>query len=50
MLEQLAQLIAEESQFAEMGPALEVLYALWKQDESSGMQNAAVLEITLRGA
>ena len=50
MLEQLAQLIAEESQFAEMGPALEVLYALWQQDESSGMQNAAVLEITLCAA
>ena len=34
---QLAQLIAEESRFAEMGPALEVLYALWQRDDSSGM-------------
>ncbi|WP_222614953.1 DUF5682 family protein, partial [Klebsiella pneumoniae] len=36
LLEQLAQLIAEESRFAEMGPALEVLYALWQRDDSSG--------------
>ncbi|MBZ7402263.1 DUF5682 family protein [Klebsiella grimontii] len=50
MLEQLAQLIAEESQFAEMGPALEVLYALWQRDDIGGMQNAVVLEITLSAA
>ncbi len=50
MLEQLAQLISQESQFAEMGPALEVLYALWQRDDISGMQNAAVLEITLSAA
>ncbi|MEQ0232236.1 DUF5682 family protein [Klebsiella sp. CN_Kp116] len=50
LLEQLAQLIAEESRFAEMGPALEVLYALWQRDDSSGMQNAEVLEIALCAA
>lgn len=50
MLDQLAQLIAGESQFAEMGPALEVLYALWRLDEISGMQDAVVLQTTLCAA
>lgn len=40
LLEQLTLLIAQENQFAEMGQALEVLYALWRLDEISGMQGA----------
>lgn len=50
MLDRLTQLIAVENQFTEMGPAIEVLYALWQQDEISGMQNSAVLETTLCAA
>ncbi len=33
-------LIAQEIQLAELGQALEVLYALWRLDEISGMQGA----------
>ncbi|MTH47952.1 DUF5682 family protein [Intestinirhabdus alba] len=44
LLEQLAQLIARESQFAEMGAALEVLYALWRQDDPAGMPDSPVLQ------
>lgn len=50
LLAQLAQLIAEESRFAEMGPALEILYALWRLDDASGMQGSAVLQTTLSAA
>ncbi len=50
LLEQLAQLIARESHFAEMGAALEVLYALWRLEGISGMQNAPVLQTTLCAA
>lgn len=47
LLEQLTLLIAQENQFAEMGQALEVLYALWRLDEISGMQGAQILQTTL---
>lgn len=50
LLEQLALLIAQENNFAEMGPALEILYALWRLDEASGMQGSAVLQTTLCAA
>ncbi len=43
LLEQLTLLIAQENQFSEMGQALEVLYALWRLDEISGMQGAQIL-------
>ncbi len=48
--EQLTLLIAQENQFAEMGQALEVLYALWRLDEISGMQGAQILQTTLCAA
>ena len=38
------------NQFAEMGQALEVLYALWQLDEISGMQGAQILQTTLCAA
>ncbi|EGI3953145.1 hypothetical protein H3428_001105 [Escherichia coli] len=50
LLEQLTLLIAQENQFAEMGQALEVLYALWRLDEISGMQGAQILQTTLCAA
>ncbi|ELY9183468.1 hypothetical protein SO692_000921 [Escherichia coli] len=50
LLEQLTLLIAQENQFAEMGQALEVLYALWRLDEISGMQGAQILQMTLCAA
>lgn len=50
LLEQLALLIAQENQFAEMGQALEVLYALWRLDEISGMQGSQILQTTLCAA
>lgn len=50
LLEQLALLIAQENQFAEMGQALEVLYALWRLDEISGMQGSQILQATLCAA
>ena len=50
LLEQLTLLIAQENQFAEMGQALEVLYALWQLDEISGMQGAQILQTTLCAA
>ncbi len=33
-----------------MGPALEVLYALWRLDEISGMQGAQISQTTLCAA
>ncbi|MED8960963.1 DUF5682 family protein [Escherichia marmotae] len=50
LLEQLTLLIAQENQFAEMGQALEVLYALWRLDETGGMQGALILQTTLCAA
>lgn len=50
LLGQLTLLIAQENQFSEMGQALEVLYALWRLDEISGMQSAQILQTTLCAA
>ncbi|QGU87672.1 DUF5682 family protein [Erwinia sorbitola] len=50
LLAQLEQQIALESQFEEMGPALEILYALWRHDTLNGMRDAAILLTTLRAA
>lgn len=50
LLDQLAQQISQESQFEAMGPALEVLYALWRHDNHNGMNGAMILHTTLRAA
>lgn len=50
LLTRLEQQIALESQFAQLGPALEILYALWRHDTFNGMRDAAILETTLRAA
>lgn len=50
LLDRLTLLIAEENRFAEMGPALETLYALWRLDAASGMQGSAILQTTLSAA
>lgn len=46
LLEQLTLLIAGKS-ICRNGRALEVLYALWRLDEISGMQGAQILQTTL---
>lgn len=50
LLSRLEQQIALESEFEQMGPALEILYALWRHDTFNGMRDAAILHTTLRAA
>lgn len=50
LLTRLEQQIALESEFEQMGPALEILYALWRHDTFNGMRDAAILRTTLRAA
>ncbi|MCS3606381.1 hypothetical protein M2386_001321 [Erwinia rhapontici] len=50
LLSRLEQQIALESQFEQMGPAMEILYALWRHDTFNGMRDAAILHTTLRAA
>lgn len=50
LISQLDQQIARESRFEALGPALEVLYALWREDQHNPMHGAPVLYTSLQAA